>query len=298
MKMKLSSIAACALVSGVAFAKMPAPPVPPNWDPFLTRSGALQFRHGHTQGMCVTSNSVYLTLHKGIYKFDWYGRLRARVEAPPHQGDICWWNGRLYTSMCVPDDVPMRGRIYVYDESLSLLKIKEFKLPADGITCLDGVLIVGLGPVRDRALCPNPLRGNWIGKFDAETLEPIGEPFVLDHGYDVCAGIQNLATDGEKIYMSVYTPEEDYPCFFVMDRDLKVLSAHVFGWRHGFDLVGGGKDGATRFVHATTINWMGPSQHLKPDPSPPQALVRYAELKDGEIRDLTHWISFNKEKER
>jgi hypothetical protein len=296
--MKKTMLLTIALLSATAFAAKRNLPVPPNWDPFLTRSGALNYRHGHTQGMCVTSNNVYMTLHKGIYKFDWYGRLLARVEAPPHQGDICWWNGRLYVAMCVPDNVPKRGRIYVFDESLSLVKIGEFEKPADGIVCLDGVLYVGLGPVRDPSTGKPKLRGNWFGKFDAETLEPLCEPFVVDHGYDVSAGVQNLATDGERIYMSVYTPEEDYPCFFVMDKDLKVLSAHVFGWRHGFDVIGGGKNGAVRFVHATTINWMAAGSKLKPDPSPPQALVRYAELKDGEIRDMTHWIIFEKEKER
>lgn len=294
-----ATIALAAVGCFAALCAKAAQPVPPNWDPFLTRSGALRFLHGHTQGMCVASNAVYMTLHKGIYKFDWYGRLLAYVDAPAHQGDICLWKDRLYTAMCVPEDVPKRGRIYVFDaENLNLLKMGEFEKPADGITCMDGVLIVGLGPVRDPGISANPLRGNWFGKFDAETLEPLCEPFVVDHGYDVCAGVQNLATDGNLLYMNVYTPDEDYPCFFVMDRNFKVLSSHVFGWRHGFDLVGGGRDGAQRFVYALTINWMRPSQRQAPEPSPPQALLRYAELKNGEIRDISHNIFFRKEWKR
>ena len=302
-KMKRHGYAAMIALAAVgcfaALCAKAAQPVPPNWDPFLTRSGALRFLHGHTQGMCVASNAVYMTLHKGIYKFDWYGRLLAYVDAPAHQGDICLWKDRLYTAMCVPEDVPKRGRIYVFDaENLNLLKMGEFEKPADGITCMDGVLIVGLGPVRDPGISANPLRGNWFGKFDAETLEPLCEPFLVDHGFDVSAGVQNMATDGEKLYINFYTPEEEYPCFFVFDKDFKVLQAHVFGWRHGVDLVGGGEPGAVRLIYALSINCWSQASKQQLDPAPSQTLFRYAELKDGKIRDITRYIKFRNEMKR
>ena len=144
--------------------------------------------------MCVTSNAIYGTLHDGLYKFDWYGRMIMRVRADKHTGDICFWNGKLYTAVCGKQETPgHRGRIDVWDENLKLIKSSSFARSADGITCLDGVLYVGLGPARDPA---KPFRGNYFGKFDAETLQPLCEPFLVDHGYDASAGVQNIATDG------------------------------------------------------------------------------------------------------
>jgi hypothetical protein len=287
-KIRLSIVAGALVFAAVqSFASTePQLPVPPNWDAFLTRPYALQIRNGHTQGMCVSSNAIYITLFKGIYKFDWFGRLIARVEAEPHQGDICLWNGRLYTAVALEEPVGQNhGRICVYDENLNRLNSVDFEKSADGIVCVDGILHVGLAPAHN----PKKNRGNWFCKFDAETLKPVCEPFIFDHGYDVTYGIQNLATDGEKIYMNVYTPDKGTPNFFVMDKNLKVLSAHLFGYGHGFDVIGGGENGAPRFIYSLTINWMGPSQSLKPDPSAPQALLRFAEMRNGRMRDVTRY---------
>ena len=294
--------AAPALAGGFGAAR----PVPPNWEPILTRPGALAKGSGHVQGFCVTSNAIYATLHDGLYKFDWYGRLLMHVSADKHQGDICYWNGRLYTAVCIPKDVPKRGRIDVWDENLKRIKTTEFVRSADGITCMDGVLYVGLGPARDPE---KPFRGNYFGKFDAETLQPLCEPFLVDHGYDCSAGVQNIATDGERLYINFYTPEEDYPCFFVFDKDFNVLQSHVFGWRHGVDLVGGGesasvdasgavKPGAVRLIYGFTVNCWSQASKQKLDPAPSQNLFKYVELKDGKIHDITRYISFRKEKKR
>ena len=285
----------CAFVMGVSAAH-PAPPIPPNWEPILTRPGALAKGSGHLQGMCVTSNAIYGTLHDGLYKFDWYGRMIMRVRADKHTGDICFWNGKLYTAVCGKQETPgHRGRIDVWDENLKLIKSSSFARSADGITCLDGVLYVGLGPAR---IPEKPFRGNYFGKFDAETLQPLCEPFLVDHGYDCSAGVQNIATDGERLYINFYTPEEDYPCFFVFDKDFKVLQSHVFGWRHGVDLVGGGEPGVVRLIYALTINCWSKASKQPLDPAPSQNLFRYAELKDGKIHDITRYIFFRKEKKR
>ena len=159
---------------------------------------------------------------------------------------------------------------------------------ADGITCLDGILYVGLGPAGTKA---EPYRGNWYGKFDAETLKPLCEPFRLDHGYDCCAGVQNMTTDGTYIYANYYCPDEtaDTPCLIVFDKDMKVKGAHLFGWRQGLDVVPGGKNGAVRFVYCTTINWIGSSTKCG---IPVQALIMFAELKGGKMRDISRHCIF------
>lgn len=83
-----------------------------------------------------------------------------------------------------------------------------------------------------------------------------------------------------------------------MDRDLKVHESHVFGWRHGVDVVGGGEPGAVRFIYALTINCWSQASRLKVDPSTSQTLFRYAELKDGRFGDITRYIKFDREKKR
>ena len=283
----------------------------PSWDARITEAGAIRewsdktlYGHkgktwcGHVQGMCVSSNAMYFSYHTQILKTDWYGRTLATVDTEPHGGDICIWNGRLYTGDVYRAKVEgekNHARISVYDaETLALVghyPIGGWSGAADGITCLDGVIYLGMG----RASPP----GNkcWYGKFDAKTLKPIGKPFIVDHGYDSTHGSQNLATDGTYFYSAHYCEDEsaNTPCFIVMDRDFNVVGRHVFGWRQGIDVVPGGKDGAVRFIYCTTINWM--SAKVKPT-LPVVALVQFAELKDGKISDITRHCIFPKPLDR
>ena len=265
----------------------------PSWDPRLTEEGAVKefvkkVWCGHVQGMCASSNALYFAYHTQIVKTDWQGRLLKRVMVVRHTGDICLWNGKLYTAVCHSDEGKGRGRIQVFDEDLNFIKETYLARPGDGITCLDGVLYVGLGPAGTKE---EPYRGNWYGKFNAETLEPLCEPFRLDHGYDCSAGVQNMTTDGTYIYANYYCPDEtaDTPCFIVYDKEMNVKGAYCFGWRQGIDVVPGGKDGAVRFIYCTTINWIGSSHKCS---LPVQALVQFAELKDGKIRDISRHCIF------
>ena len=107
---------------------------------------------GHSQGMCVTSNAFFFSFHNQIVKTDWKGRFLKRVEVVPHGGDICHWNGRVYVGVWEP--AAKKGEkgctaIKVYDAE-TLEPVKERRMPewqnaADGITCLDGVIILAMG---------------------------------------------------------------------------------------------------------------------------------------------------------
>ena len=77
-----------------------------------------------------------------------------------------------------------------------------------------------------------------------------------------------------------------------------MLQAHVFGWRHGLDVVGGGEPGAVRLIYALSLNSWSKASMLQIDPAPSQALFRYAELLDGKIEDLTYYIGFDKARKR
>ena len=70
---------------------------------------------------------------------------------------------------------------------VKLHKLEDWHWGTDGITCLDGVIYMCMG-----AYAPDKTgHKNWYGKFDAETLKPIGEPFIVDHGEDSSCGSPN-----------------------------------------------------------------------------------------------------------
>ena len=136
----------------------------------------------------------------------------------------------------------------------------------------------------------------WYGKFNAETLEPIGEPFGEDHGDDSVCGSQNMTTDGKYIYSSHYTHDEAErtPNVVVHDKDtFKVVAKYRFGWNHGIDVVPGGKNGAVRFAWVITPNWTTPDKH---DPHVNvHGIVHFVEVRDGQVFDFTeHGAGFKK----
>ena len=276
----------------------------PNWCPIVTQEGAVKewigkTWSGHVQGMCVSSNALYFSFHDQIVKTDWYGREQRWVQVDVHGGDICFWNGKLYTGVWLkPKEKGGQwcGAIGVYDaETLTPLKLHklDWHWGTDGITCLDGVIYMNMG-----RYAPDKLgHKNWYGKFKAETLEPIGEPFLVDHGEDSSCGAQNMTTDGTYIYSSYYTLDEtaNTPNLIVYDTNFNVVAKYVYGWNHGMDVVPGGRDGAVRFAFCYTPNWM----HARQTPSlPMQGVVKFAELKDGRFMDISRYGVFDKQIQR
>ena len=80
MMMQFRKVAAVVVMSVLALGTGARDfPVPPKWSAVLTRSGAIETKHGHIQGICVAKDAVYMTLVNGLYKFDWVGRLIKRV---------------------------------------------------------------------------------------------------------------------------------------------------------------------------------------------------------------------------
>ena len=274
----------------------------PHWDPFLSQPGALGARHGHIQGFCVSKEFIYVTQDGSFTKLDWRGRAVKRANQPGrrvHVGDVCLWKGRLYAAICVyPGDVgfernpgtdrPMPGCIQVMDTDFNVLKTVPICRPPDGIVCIDGVIYIGMGQARLKGTW----RGNWYGKFDAETLEPICEPFMIDHGYEATWGVQNMTTDGECLYVNYYTPVEGAgtPNFIKYDRDFKVLDATVLGHGQGVSFVPGGKDGARRFLSCVTINGTFNAEDVGLEV---QGLFTFHEWRGGrDVRDISHYDNY------
>ena len=271
----------------------------PNWNIIITEPGAVQkwigkVWSGHCQGMCVSSNAIYFSFHDQIVKTDWQGRLLRWTEVDRHGGDICIWNGKLYTGVARKPKAK-GGKwmpcIYVYDAE-TLKKINELRLPneggCDGITVLDGVIYLALGctgkyDFEKKCGCLNKYQ-----KFNAETLEPIGEPILIDDGEKSICGSQNMCTDGKYIYSSHYTYDERErtPNVVVHDKDtFKVITKYRFGWNHGLDVVPGGKDGAVRFAWVFTPNWTTKDKY--DTRLNVYGIVQFVEVKDGQVFDFT-----------
>ena len=278
----------------------------PNWTTIVTEPGAIKewigkTWCGHVQGMCVSSNAIYFSFHNQILKTDWYGRLLKRVEVDRHGGDICLWNGKVYTGVALyPKTKGEKSTpsIYMYDaDTLELLKVKKLPMEGgcDGITCVDGVIYLGMGSKGKYDHEKKCGRANRYCKFAAETLEQIGEPFYEDNGEYSGCGAQNMTTDGKYIYASHYTYDEaaKSPNVIVHDKDtFKVVAKYRFGRNNGLDVVPGGKDGAVRFAWCCTPNWT--KHRLKP-PIPVCGVVQFVELKDGEVSDFTEYgFGYNK----
>ena len=163
---------------------------------------------GHVQGICVSPRAIYLARTHDIVKADWRGNILARVAATNHTGDICWWNGRIYSSIAGRKAWAGKGRIQVFDEELNLLHDVPTAKTMDGITCLGGVLYVGNGVKAWPGMKEpkEPHRTNLAIRYDAVTLEPLGGMEEIDYGQNTCWGIQNLTTDGERLFARFYVP--------------------------------------------------------------------------------------------
>ena len=271
----------------------------PSWDLRLSESGAVEewigtTWCGHAQGMCVTSNALFFAFRNQIVKTDWYGRYLGRVEVGRYCGDICAWNGLIYAGIWLkPRSAEERwcARICAYDAT-SLQLVKARAIPWDrgvhGIVSLGGTIYLGMGrSVADPSGCTN-----WYGRFSADTLDPIGAPFEVNHGVCSTGGAQTLATDGTRIYASYYPPDAtaDTPCLIVFDAAFNVMGRHHLNWQQGFDVVPGGTDGAVRFIHCTTANWTAFAERpLKRV----QTAVQFAELKEGVFKDITRHCKFS-----
>lgn len=169
---------------------------------FETEAGSLatHWKGPHIQGFACTPDAVYLGYQHGIFKYAWNGKLLKYVDTPCHTGDVCWYGGRLYTSVDILEGPrPSRsGVVQVYDADLNLIREKDIPQGVDGICGRDGVLYLGMnGPAGDH-------RGNQIGRMDAETLEFLGR-IDIDHGADTNFGTQDIATDGENFWVSFYS---------------------------------------------------------------------------------------------
>ncbi len=278
-KLVLLSGAICiALFCGAA---EPAPAL----SPFEVEKGALSPTAGHVQGFCSCEDAFYISQMRQLSKFNWNGKLIKKVPVLCHTGDICFWDGCVYAAVSVyqgPDKG--KGVIQVYDSDLNLVREAKLDRGTDGITCLDGVLYVGMGANHQPS--KEPHRENVFCRFEAKTLKPLGERQIVDFGHKTKYGSQDISHDGEHVLVSFYRGEKGAPAFVAFDRALKpVKLVGGFDASQGFDLVPKRKRG-DRLVYARTATI------FEKDPANPKkrtvagCRLTFFEYKDGEVKVL------------
>lgn len=230
----------------------------------LKVEGCFDPKGGHIQGMCRGGGFTYLTQMTGICKIDGAGKCVARIPALSHTGDVCWHDGRIYSSVSVyvgPDKG--KGKIQVFDADLRLLKEHTYARGLDGIAWLDGRLYVGQGSHLEtvphaagaKPESKTPHLENDMLIVDPETLEVV-EKRTYSHGGKTRYGAQNITTDGKLLYVTFYPGEKGAPDLVAYDRDLKPGWKAVAGAGTGIEFVGF-ENGKPRFLKSKTIKGKG-----------------------------------------
>lgn len=233
--MKNRAFILCAGAAAFAFLHVSAASLPV----FVTEEDAFEsaHAHGHVQGIAISDDAVYCGLIDAVVKFDLAtGKLLGHVPAPSHTGDVCWHDGRLYSSVAAnapanQDSLDKHGIVQVFDKDLKLLREKKFPMIFDGITALDGILYLGEGVV----FGDPPHRGCKVVRVKESTLELI-DVVEIDPGISMHHGIQAMATDGRHLFFSFY-PAKGFPGIAVYTKDLKFVKTLPQVFSTGFDLL-------------------------------------------------------------
>ena len=229
--MKLIATAVCGLALAAAAAAVP----PVSLAPIVIGSEAFDASFGHIQGGCCTEDAIYLTQMKCLYKFDWSGRLLKKKPVISHTGDICFWQGEIYTSVSVYGG-PNRGKgmIQVFDQELNKVRETLLDRGTDGISILDGVLYLGMGS--NHKPSKEQHRENWVGFFDPKTLKPARERKIIDFGHETHYGIQDISSDGKDVLCAFYTAGKGKPSLVAFDKEMKTVRAcSAYHASQGFD---------------------------------------------------------------
>ena len=273
------------VVCGLTLAAVAAPTA--SLAPIAIGSEAFDASFGHIQGACCSEDAIYLSQMKCLYKFDWSGKLLKKKSVISHTGDICFWQGEIYTAVAVYGGTNRgKGMIQVFDQELNLVRETLLDRSTDGITILDGVLYIGMGsnhvPSREAH------RENWAGRFDPKTLKPLGERQIIDFGYVTHYGIQDISNDGKHILCAFYSAKKGQPNFVAFDKDWKVVRADcTYYASNGFDRLPARFGGdQPRFFRVKTHR--APTDKANPKARRPLSVtIDFFEWKDDKPVDIT-----------
>ena len=246
-----------------------------SFDAIVAGNGELNAASGHIQGICVSDEALYFSHQKGIFKVDWSGKVIKHVNTENHTGDICYYNGRVYSAIaCYDPKLQGRGAIQEFSSDLEALRRYDLPFPIDGITQMNGFFYFGVGPNP-----PQAHRGNRLGKIAADFSGEI--TFLkIDHGYDTRFGCQAITSYGDLLFISFYgakTPMESA----VFDKDGKLVKVLKFSASKGFAaLPPRFKSEKPRFLKLVEI-------HNRRKKESPKVRVYFVEYDSGKMVDIT-----------
>lgn len=219
--------------------------------PFTTRAGEMRQAKGHFQGIAATDGFLYVSTAQSLAKVAWDGRVVREIAVPPHVGDICFDDGRLYVTFASWAK-GVKPRIDVYDADLKKLAAHEYDVDGlDGICRHGDDLLVGWGSGGEAAHLTNR-----IARIDRHTFA-VKEVRDFAYGHPTHWGVQNLASDGARVYATVYPADAARLGVVVFDDALNVTDALAFEAGHGFDVAPARfADGKGAFLKAfTDFDW-------------------------------------------
>lgn len=198
---------------------------------------------GHLQGVCLDdAGHVYWSFTDRIVKTDAEGKILVAVDAPSHQGDLCFHDGKVYVAVNLGKFNRPAGEadswVFVYDGG-SLKEIARHEVPevvhgAGGMDQHDGhfYVIGGLPPGTDE---------NYVYQYDGNFK--FVKRHVIDSGYTLM-GIQTATFhDGQWWFGCYGKPAEllrTSPDFAEVERTKVDAALGIAGIAPGKFLIGRG----------------------------------------------------------
>ena len=182
--------------------------------------------NGHLQGIAADKTGIYWSFYDTVVKTDYTGKITASATVPPHAGDLCVSEGKIYVSLTYYHKADIqrdggKGWVYIFDQNLQFRqKIALPDTPApDGITRLgDRFYVAGndFGKALHRVNTISLYSADW--KYEGRVQVDIGVPTAY--------GAQTLNAVGDRILAAFYAkgkgsyfltlpdmkPVEPFPC--------------------------------------------------------------------------------------
>jgi hypothetical protein len=192
---------------------------------------------GHLQGLDVDGKGhIFWSFTEAIVKTDRDGKIIQRVDAPSHQGDLVYENGRVYVAVNLGlfNDPQKRADswVYVYDaDDLALLskhEIDDVVYGAGGMAYHDGRFLVVGG-------LPDGHEVNHLFEYDADFRLLAHHEMKSGHTH---LGIQSAAYAEGRWWFGCYGSP---PQLLIADDDFTMAGRHTLACSLGVASIGEGR---------------------------------------------------------